>query len=64
MSKKIEILIDEDDISTLKLLHSEVVKSCLEFTPMRTKDMILLKVLNQIIESALGVAKNDTNRGS
>lgn len=64
MSKKIEIFIDEDDVSTLKLLHREVVKSCLKFAPMRTKDMILLKVLNQIIESALGVVKNDTNRGS
>lgn len=49
--KKIEIIVDEHDIAMLELLHDEIA-------PLRTEEVTLLKVLNQI------VAKNDSNRKS
>ena len=49
--KKVEIIVDEHDITMLELLHDEIA-------PLKTEEVALLKVLNQI------VAKNDSNRKS
>jgi len=51
MKRKVEIVVDEHDIAMLELLHDEIA-------PLKTEEVALLKVLNQI------VAKNDSNRKS